>query len=64
MYIKTIYIIRTVDSKKYSYESKYDLLDNAYKEIMYDKHLKVRDWKEDNVIIINTRHIVSIERYL
>lgn len=64
MYIKTIYIIRTVDNKKYCYESKYDLLDNAYKEIMYNKHLKARDWKEDNVVIINTRHIVSIERWL
>lgn len=64
MYIKTIYIIRTVDSRKYSYESKYDLLDNAYKEIMHNKHLKVIDWKEDNVVIINTRHIVSIERWL
>ncbi|AXF38619.1 hypothetical protein BE25_0202 [Staphylococcus phage vB_SepM_BE25] len=64
MYIKTIYIIRTVDNRKYSYESKYDLLNNAYKEIMDKEHVKAEDWKEDNVVIINTRHIVSIERWL
>jgi len=64
MYIKTIYIIRTVDNRKYSYESKYDLLNNAYKEIMDKEHVKAEDWKEDNVVTINTRHIVSIERWL
>lgn len=64
MCINTIYIIRTVDCKRYNYTSKHDSLKDIYNYIMDKEYIEAEDWNENNnTVIINTNHIVSIEKW-
>lgn len=69
MLMKYFYVIRTVDNKKYSYVVTQPLgnnisLSDMYKEIMSNECIEVEGWKEKNKVVINTNHIVSIEKWL
>ena len=61
--IEYYYTIRTVDNRKYSYENIYNDLDSVYKDIMSNDCIEVTKWDKDKEVIIDTRHIVSIERW-
>lgn len=69
MFWEYIYIIRTVDNKKYRYESTQPVskglsLNAMYKEIVSNECIEVEGWEEENKVAINTNHIVSIEKWL
>lgn len=58
------YIVRTVDNRKYSYESSYKSLGSVYRDVMGNDYIEVTKYGNNNKeIIIDTRHIVSIERW-
>ena len=61
--IEYYYTIRTVDNRKYSYENIYNDLDSVYKDIMSNDCIEVTKWDKDKEVVIDTRHIVSIERW-
>lgn len=57
------YIIRTVDGKKYDYAVSNKALDSVYRGIMSKDCIEVTKWAKDTRVLINTKHIVSIERW-
>ncbi|AEJ79799.1 hypothetical protein QCF18_10125 [Staphylococcus aureus] len=57
------YTIRTVDNRKYTYYSKYESLVTLYENIMSKDCIEVTKYGKDKKVIIDTRHIVSIERW-
>lgn len=57
------YIIRTSDNRKYSYENSYKALGSVYRDIMSKDYIGVTKWGKDKKVIIDTRHIVSIEHW-
>ena len=61
--IDYVYIVRTVDSKKYMYESKYEDLTIMYENIKNQNYISAKDYNTTETVIIDTKHIVSIERY-
>ena len=61
--LKYDYTIRTVDNRKYSYESSYSSLGSTYRDIMGNDYIEVTKWAEDKKVVIDTKHIVSIERW-
>ena len=56
------YIVRTVDSKKYRYESRYDDLTIVYENIKNQNFISVEKYNASETVIIDTKHIVSVER--
>lgn len=58
------YIVRTVDNRKYSYGNSYKSLGSVYRDVMGNDYIEVTKYGNNNKeIIIDTRHIVSIERW-
>lgn len=57
------YIIRTVDSKKYRYESRYDDLTIVYENIKNQYYISVEKYNTNETVVIDTKHIVSVEYY-
>ncbi|QSJ04185.1 hypothetical protein vBSscSF1_114 [Staphylococcus phage vB-SscS-F1] len=57
------YIVRTVDGKKYTYECGNRQLDSVYRGIMSLDYIGATRWSKDKNVIINTKHIVSIEKW-
>ncbi|WLY86994.1 hypothetical protein 357Saur119PP_00011 [Staphylococcus phage 357Saur119PP] len=57
------YIVRTVDDRKYSYKNNYKALGSVYRDVMGNDYIEVTKWGKDKKVIIDTRHIVSIERW-
>jgi len=58
------YIVRTVDNRKYSYKNSYKALGSVYRDVMGNDYIEVTKCGNTNKeIIIDTRHIVSIERW-
>ncbi|UYE90415.1 hypothetical protein [Staphylococcus phage vB_ScaM-V1SC01] len=57
------YIVRTVDDRKYSYKNSYKALGSVYRDVMGNDYIEVTKWGKDKKVIIDTRHIVSIERW-
>lgn len=60
--IEKNYTIRTVDDRKYTYYSRYGALGSVYKEVMDNDYIEVTKWAKDKKVVIDTKHIVSIER--
>lgn len=61
--IKYDYTVRTVDNRKYSYENSYKSLGSVYRDVMGNDYIEVTKWGKDKKVIIDTRHIVSIEKW-
>ncbi|ANT44851.1 hypothetical protein HOR18_gp188 [Staphylococcus phage vB_SscM-1] len=61
--VDCFYTIRTVDGKKYSYNSRNRTLISTYKDVMDYDYVEVTKWAKDTIVLINTKHIVSIERW-
>lgn len=61
--IKYDYTVRTVDNRKYSYENSYKSLGSVYRDVMSNDYIEVTKWGKDKEVLIDTRHIVSIERW-
>lgn len=59
--LKNDYTIRTVNNRKYYYESSYRALGSVYREVMSNDYIEVTKGTEDKKIIVGTKHIVSIE---
>lgn len=59
--LKYLYTIRTVDRRKYYYESGYTALGSVYREVMSNDYIEVTKGTEDFKIIVDTKHIVSVE---
>lgn len=57
------YTVRTVDNRKYSYENSYKSLGSVYRDVMGNDYIEVTKWGKDKKVIIDTRHIVSIEKW-
>lgn len=57
------YIIRTVDSKKYRYESRYEDLTIVYENIKNQNYISVENYNTNETVVIDTKHIVSVEYY-
>ncbi|XWX30694.1 hypothetical protein TETAKXXN_CDS0055 [Staphylococcus phage PG-2021_17] len=57
------YTVRTVDDRKYSYYNSYGALGSVYRDVMGNDYIEVTKWGKDKKVIIDTRHIVSIERW-
>ena len=57
------YLVRTVDSKKYRYESRYENLDTVYENIKNQNYISVEKYNASEKVIIDTKHIVSVEYY-
>lgn len=58
------YIVRTVYNRKYSYKNSYKALGSVYRDVMSNDYIEVTKCGNNNEeIIIDTRHIVSIERW-
>ena len=57
------YTVRTVDNRKYSYENSYKSLGSVYRDVMGNDYIEVTKWGKDKKVLIDTRHIVSIERW-
>lgn len=57
------YTIRTVDNRKYSHENSYKALGSVYRDIMGNDYIEVTKWDKDKKVVIDTRHIVSIEEW-
>lgn len=62
--IKHDYTIRTVDNRRYSYYNSYKALGSVYRDVMGNDYIEVTKWGKDKKVVIDTRHIVSIERFL
>lgn len=56
------YIIRTVDSRKYMYESKDRDLTIMFENIKNQNFISVEKYNASETVIIDTKHIVSVER--
>lgn len=50
------YIVRTVDNREYSYKNSHKALGSVYRDVMSRDYLEVT-----KSVLIDTRHIVSIE---
>lgn len=61
--IKYNYTVKTVDNRRYSYENRYKSLDSVYRDVMGNDYIEVTKWGKDKKVIIDTRHIVSIEKW-
>lgn len=61
--LKHNYTIRTVDDRRYSYESSYKALGSVYRDIMGSDYIEVTKWAKDKKVVIDTKHIVSIEQW-
>lgn len=61
--IKYDYTVRTVDNRKYSYENSYKSLGSVYRDVMGNDYIEVTKWGKDKKVLIDTRHIVSIEKW-
>lgn len=57
------YTVRTVDNRKYSYKNSYKALGSVYRDVMGNDYIEVTKWGKDKKVIIDTKHIVSIERW-
>lgn len=57
------YVIRTVDGKKYTYYNRNKTLTSVYKDVMSNDYIEATRWAKDTKVVINTKHIVSIERW-
>lgn len=57
------YVVRTVDGKKYDYYNSNKPLVSVYRGVMSRDYIEVIKWTKDTRVIINTKHIVSIERW-
>lgn len=57
------YIIRTVDNRKYLFQCGNQQLDQVYRGVMSRESVGVTKWAKDKIVIINTKHIVSIEKW-
>lgn len=61
--IKYDYTVRTVDNRKYSYENGYKALGSVYRDVMEKDYIEVTKWGKNKEVLIDTRHIVSIEQW-
>lgn len=61
--VKYDYTVRTVNDRKYSYESSYKALGSVYRDVMSSDYIEVTKWTKDKKVVIDTKHIVSIERW-
>ena len=57
------YTVRTVDNRKYTYYNSYKALGSVYRDVMGNDYIEVTKWATDKEVIIDTKHIVSIERW-
>lgn len=57
------YTVRTVDNRRYSYENSYKSLGSVYRDVMGNDYIEVTKWGKDKKVLIDTRHIVSIEKW-
>lgn len=57
------YLVRTVDSRKYMYESKDRDLTIMFENIKNQNYISVENYNTNETVIIDTKHIVSIEYY-
>lgn len=58
------YTVRTVDDRKYTYYNSYKALGSVYRDVMGNDYIEVtKCGNNDKEVIIDTKHIVSIERW-
>ena len=57
------YVIRTVDGKKYDYVNRNSTLTSVYKDVISNDYIEVTKCTNYTEVVINTKHIVSIERW-
>ncbi|WBF82261.1 hypothetical protein [Mammaliicoccus virus vB_MscM-PMS2] len=57
------YIVRTVDGKKYTFQCGNRQLSSVYRGIMSKDCIEVTKWGKNKSVLINTKHIVSIEEW-
>ncbi|VEV88323.1 hypothetical protein [Staphylococcus phage Stab20] len=57
------YTVRTVDNRKYTYYNSYKALGFVYRDVMGNDYIEVTKYGKDKKVLIDTRHIVSIERW-
>lgn len=57
------YIVRTTDGKDYDYINPYSSLVSVYKDVMSMDYIEVTKSSNHTEVVINTKHIVSIERW-
>ena len=57
------YLVRTVDSRKYMYESKDRDLTIMFENIKNQNYISVEDYNTNETVVIDTKHIVSVEYY-
>lgn len=57
------YIVRTVDGKKYTFQCGSRQLSSVYRGIMSKDCIEVTKWGKNKSVLINTKHIVSIEEW-
>lgn len=57
------YVIRTVDNRKYTFQCGNRQLDSVYRGVMSKDYIEVTKWAKDTSVLINTKHIVSIEEW-
>lgn len=60
--IERCYIVRTVDDNKYTYFNRNKALTSIYKDVMSNDYIEATRWGKNTKVVINTKHIVSIER--
>lgn len=61
--VKYDYTVRTTNDRKYSYESSYKALGSVYRDFMSNDYIEVTKWAKDKKVVIDTKHIVSIEKW-
>ncbi|XWX30026.1 hypothetical protein KQUDLBSD_CDS0198 [Staphylococcus phage PG-2021_40] len=61
--IDYLYTVRTVDGRKYMFQCGNRQLDSVYRGIMNKECIEVTKCTNDTIVLINTKHIVSIEKW-
>uniref|UniRef100_A0AAU8GT54 Uncharacterized protein n=1 Tax=Mammaliicoccus phage MSShimriz1 TaxID=3230127 RepID=A0AAU8GT54_9VIRU len=61
--IDYFYTVRTVDNRKYSYICGNSSLGSVYKGVKSKDYIEVTKWGKDKEVLIDTKHIVSIEKW-
>lgn len=57
------YTVRTSDNRKYTYVCSNRSLGSVYKGIKSQDYIEVTKWGKDKKVLIDTKHIVSIEHW-
>lgn len=57
------YTVRTTDNRKYTYVCDNNILELVYRDIKNQDYIEVTKWGKDKKVLIDTKHIVSIEKW-